>query len=185
MRKAASTFTILLILSILVSAGESAKSLYQKGVKAEARQDYEAAYEYYKAAYNQKPEELKYRLPFERMRFEAAAIKVRRGQKLRDQGKLQEALALFQAAAAIDPSNDMAAQTTPRSQQMMQKESGGGKGSSSSPPKRGEEDDPLRRRLESAGSPVELGTISNVPLTNLEFSSQDTKVIYQTLRKLA
>ncbi len=185
MRKAASTFTILLILSILVSAGESAKSLYQKGVKAEARQDYEAAYEYYKAAYNQKPEELKYRLPFERMRFEAAAIKVRRGQKLRDQGKLQEALALFQAAAAIDPSNDMAAQEIRRTQQMMQKESGGGKGSSSSPPKRGEEDDPLRRRLESAGSPVELGTISNVPLTNLEFSSEDTKVIYETIGKLA
>src|SRR5260221_7925256 len=147
MRKAASTFTILFVLSVLVSAGESAKSLYQKGVKAEARQDYEAAYDYYKAAYDQKPEELKYRLPFERMRFEAAAVKVRRGQKLRDQGKLQEALTLFQQAAAIDPSNDMAAQEIRRTQQMMQKESGGGKGSSRFSPKKRDEDDTLRRRL--------------------------------------
>src|ERR1041385_3570952 len=110
MRKALSTFAFLIILAAIVSAGESARSLYQKGRKAEARQDYEAAYDYYKAAYDQKPEDLKYRLPFERMRFEASATKVKKGQRLRDQGKLQEALTLFQQAAAIDTSNDMALQ---------------------------------------------------------------------------
>src|SRR5882672_7136733 len=126
MRKAASTFTILFVLTAFLSAGESPKSLYQKGTKAEARQDYEAAYEYYKAAYDQKPTELKYRLPFERMRFEAAAVKVRRAQKLRDAGKLQEALTLFSQASAIDPSNDMALQEIRRTQLMMQKGPGGG-----------------------------------------------------------
>ncbi len=181
MRKAASTFTFLFILTALVSAGESAKSLYQKGVKAEARQDYEAAYDYYKAAYDQKPQELRYRLPYERMRFEAAAVKIKRAQKLREQGKLQEAIVLFQQAAAIDPSNDLALQEIRRTQQMLQKDSGGGKGPSS----KREDDDPLRKRLESAGSPIELAPISNIPLTNLEFSSEDTKVIYETIGKLA
>src|SRR5215510_16565447 len=99
MRKVTATLTLLFIFAAFLSAAESAKSLFEKGVKAEARQDYEAAYDFYKAAYQAKPEELKYRVPFERMRFLAAASKVRRGQKLREEGKLQDALALFQQAS--------------------------------------------------------------------------------------
>ncbi len=184
MRKAASTLAFLIILSALVTAGESAKSLFQKGKKAEARQDYEAAYDFYKAAYDQKPEDLRYRLPYERMRFQAAAVKVRRAQKLRDQGKLQEALTLFEQAAAIDSSNDLALQEIRRTQLMMQKDPGGSKGTTS-PQKKDDEDDPLRRRLESAASPAELNAISNVPLSNLEMANEDTKVIYETIGKLA
>ena len=90
MRRVARILTFVLFCSALVGA-ESAKSFHQKGTKAEARQDYEAAYEYYKQAYDLKPTEIKYRVPFERTRFLAAASKVRRAQKLRDQGKLQEA----------------------------------------------------------------------------------------------
>src|ERR1051325_5438984 len=115
MRKVTASLTIL-------SAAESAKTLFQKGAKAEARQDYEAAYEFYKAAYQQKPEELKYRVPYERIRMLAAATKVKRGQKLREQGSLQDALTLFQQAIEVDPSNDLAAQEIRRTQQMMQKE---------------------------------------------------------------
>jgi len=76
MRKVTATLTILLIFAAILSAAESAKTLFQRGVKAEARQDYEAAYEFYKAAYQQKPEELKYRVPFERTRMLSAASKV-------------------------------------------------------------------------------------------------------------
>src|SRR5258708_33079170 len=121
MRKVTATLTILLIFAAILSAVGSAKTLFQRGVKAEARQDYEAAYEFYKAAYQQKPEELKYRVPFERTRMLSAASKVKRGQKLRDQGNLQEALTLFQQAVEIDPSNDMAAQEIPRTQPVNEK----------------------------------------------------------------
>ena len=110
MRKVTATLTFLFIFAAFLSAAESAKSLFQKGVKAEARQDYEAAFEFYKAVYQQKPEELKYRVPFERTRLLASASKIKRGQKLRDQGNLPEALALFQQAIEVDPSNDLAAQ---------------------------------------------------------------------------
>src|SRR6516225_2330938 len=125
MGRAARILTFVLFCSALIGA-ESAKSLYQKGRGAEARQDYEAAYEYYKKAYDLKPTDLKFRLPFERVRFLAAASKVRRGQKIREQGDLQEALTLFEEAAAIDPSNDLAAQEIRRTQEMIQKQAGGG-----------------------------------------------------------
>ena len=184
MRKVTATLTILLIFAAILSAAESAKSLFQKGVKAEARQDYEAAYDFYKAAYQQKPEELRYRVPFERTRMLSAASKVKRGQRLRDQGNLQDALTLFQQAAEIDPSNDLAAQEIRRTQQMMQKGPAGG-GQASSPPARSEEDDPLRRRLESASGPVALTQIPDVPLSALEMNNEDSKVLYETIGKLA
>jgi tetratricopeptide (TPR) repeat protein len=63
MRKVTATLTILFLFAAFLSAAESAKSLFQKGAKAEARQDYEAAFEFYKAAYQQKPENLKYSVP--------------------------------------------------------------------------------------------------------------------------
>src|SRR5437899_547982 len=100
MRRVARILAFVLVCSALLTAADSAKTLYKKGVQAEARQDYEAAYTYYKQAYDLKPTDLKYRLPYERTRFLAAADKVHHGQKLREQGKLQEALALFQQAAA-------------------------------------------------------------------------------------
>src|SRR6266481_4629367 len=183
MRKVTATLTVLFLLAAFLPAAESAKTLFQKGVKAEARQDYEAAYEFYKAAYRQKPEELRYRVPFERMRVLAAAAKVKHGQKLRADGNLQEALALFQQAVEIDPSNDLAAQEIRRTQQMIQK-GAAGPGASSNAPARHEEEDPLRKRLEGASSPVALGEIPNTPLSALEMTD-DSKVLYETIGKLA
>ena len=46
---------------ILPAAAESAKSLYNKGRDAEARQNYEQAYDFYKQAYSQKPQDTSYR----------------------------------------------------------------------------------------------------------------------------
>src|SRR5260370_3455484 len=119
MRILRSALAIIILFSSFAAVSESAKSLYNKGVDADARQDYEAAYEYYKAAYEKNPKDLKYRVPYQRTRFLAAASKVHRGQKLREAGKLQEALELFQQAAQIDPTNDLAQQKMRRTQQMM------------------------------------------------------------------
>ena len=184
MRKVTATLTFLFIFAAFLSAAESAKSLFQKGVKAEARQDYEAAFDYYKAAYQQRPEDLKYRVPFERTRMLASASKIKRGQKLRDQGNLPEALALFQQALEADPSNDLAAQEIRRTQLMMQKP-GGGPGASISPARQQEEEeDPLRKRLEGASAPVALAQFPDAPLSAIEMTD-DSKVLYETIGKLA
>jgi general secretion pathway protein D len=184
MRKVTATLTILFIFAAFLSAAESAKTLYQKGAKAEAREDYEAAYEFYRAAYQQKPDELRYRVPFERTRMLAAASKIKKGQKLREQGKLVDALAMFQQAVEIDPSNDLAAQEIRRTQQMIQKSpAGGGQGALTEPSRR-EEEDPLRKRLEGASSPVALGQFPEAPVSALEMT-EDSKVAYETIGKLA
>jgi general secretion pathway protein D len=184
MRKVTASLIMVLTFAAILSAAESAKTLFQKGVKAEARQDYEAAFEFYKAAYQQKPEELKYRVPYERTRMLAAASKVKRGQKLRDQGNLQDALTLFQQAIEIDSSNDLAAQEIRRTQLMMQKATSGPGQAGVSPPSRRDEEDPLRQRLENASGPVSLTQIPDVPLSALEMTD-DSKVLYETIGKLA
>jgi general secretion pathway protein D len=181
MRRVTRIVPFVLLCSAVLMAVDSAKSLFKQGVQAEAHQDYEAAYDYYKRAYQLKPAELRYRLPFERLRFQAAASKVHRAQKLRELGKLQQSLELFEEAAAVDPSNDLAAQEIRRSQEMIQKQSAQGN-APSSPPK-GEED-PLRQRLEEAGGPVRLNPISNLPIDATELTN-DTKTIYETIGKLA
>src|SRR5579863_2225039 len=102
---------------------ESAGSLYKKGVDADARQQYEAAYEYFKAAYEKKPKDIRYREAADRERFYAAITKVHRGQQLRQQGNLQQALTEFQNAAALDPSLQIAQQEASVTQQMIEQQS--------------------------------------------------------------
>ncbi len=184
MRKVTATLTILFLFAAFLPAAESAKTLYQKGAKAEARQDYEAAFDFYKAAYQQKPDELRYRVPFERTRMLSAASKIKRGQKLREQGNLQDALTLFQQAIEVDPSNDLAAQEIRRTEIMIQKGPSGGGQAGSIPPSRRDEDDPLRKRLEGASSPVALAQFPDSPITALEMT-EDSKVAYETIGKLA
>jgi general secretion pathway protein D len=166
---------VLLCLSLPAFA-DKAKTLYGKGADAEARQNYEQAYDFYKQAYAIKPKELRYRASFERMRFLSAASHVHRGQILRDGGKLEEALAEFQKAMEIDGSSFIAQQELKRTQQMIQE-------AQNPQPQASAGASALRRRLESAQGPVELAPISNVPIT-LKLT-EDTKVIFETIGKLA
>src|SRR5947209_7245506 len=96
-------WSLVAILS-LPAAADKAKTLYDQGQDAEARQQYEDAYKFFKQAFDLKPKELRYRAALERIRFEAGASLVHQGQKLREQGKLDDAAVAFQKALAIDPS---------------------------------------------------------------------------------
>jgi general secretion pathway protein D len=180
MKRAARILALVLVCSAVAVASDSARHLFKKGVDAEARQDYETAFAYYKQAYDLKPTELKYRVPFERTRFLAAASKVHRAQKLREQGDLQEALAVFEEAAAIDPSNELAAQEIRRTQQLIEKQSA--PTNAPTPPKM--EEDALRKRLQDARAPVMLNEISGNTISALE-CSEDAKICYDTVGKLA
>src|ERR1700690_4665551 len=87
---------------------DSAKGLYDKGADAEARQNYEQAFDYFKQAYNLKPKDLRYRTGYERTRFYSASSHVHRGQIMRDAGKLDDALVEFKKGLEIDPSSFIA-----------------------------------------------------------------------------
>jgi general secretion pathway protein D len=167
---------LLVVLAILPAIADKAKTLYEKGQDAEARQNYEAAYGFFKQAYDLKPKDLRYRASFERMRFKAAATAVHRGQQLRDEGKLQEALAEFQKAVQIDPSLFIAQQELKRTVQMINN-------ATNPPPQAAGPPSGLQRKIREAGGPVELAPISNVPITVK--LTEDSKVIYQTIGQLA
>lgn len=157
-------------------AADNAKAFFNKGRDAEDRQNYEQAYDFYKQAYDLKPTNLNYRASYERLRFLAGASHVHRGQLLREAGQLDAALAEFQKAAEIDPSSAIAKQELLRTKQMMDATKAAP--SAAAPPVGF-----LQKRIDQAGGPVELATISNVPI-NLKIS-EDTKVIYETVGKLA
>src|SRR5580698_6447924 len=167
---------LLVVVAILPAIADKAKTMYDKGQDAEARQNYEAAYDFFKQAYDLKPKDLRYRTSFERMRFKAAATIVHRGQGLRDEGKLQEALAEFQKAAQIDPSLFIAQQELKRTVEMIND-------ASSPPPQAAGPPNNLERKIRDAPGPVELAPISTVPITVK--LTEDSKVIYQTVGQLA
>jgi general secretion pathway protein D len=169
---------LVVAVTLLAIAAESAKSLYNKGKDAEARQDYEGAYAAYRQAYEQKPRDLAYRAATERTRFLAAASHVHRGQLLREAGKLQEALAEFQKATEIDSSSFIAQQEIRRTQKLIDAGNPPPPRSGATPPSVG-----LQKRVQEAQGPVDLAAISNIPIT-LKLT-EDTKVIYETVGKLA
>ena len=155
-------------------AADKAKDLYEKGADAQARQDYEKAFEYFKQAYDLKPKDLRYRTAYERNKFLAASSHVHRGQILRDAGKLGDAKLEFEKALLIDPSSFIAQQELKRTLQMIQEaehpqpqaSSRGGSGE-------------LRKLLSEARGPVDLAPISNAPIT-LKLTEK-SNVIYETV----
>jgi len=168
---------LLVVATTLPASPSGANSLFNKGKDAEARQNYELAYDYYKQAFDLKPKDLAYRAAYERLRFYAGASHVKRGQLLRDSGKLDEALAEFQKAVEIDPSSPIAQQEIRRTQQMIDTAKTPGPKAVAPAPSG------LQQRVQEAQGPVELAAISNIPIT-LKLT-EDTKVIYETVGKLA
>ena len=177
MRWRPAALLLVVVVLTLPAAADQAKSWYQKGQDAEARQNYEQAYDDYKQAYDLKPKNLGYRASFERLRFLAGASHVHRGQLLREAGKLDEALAEFQKAAEIDPSSFIAQQEIKETQKMIEQ--------AKSPAPRAAEPpaDSIEKRLAQVTGPVELAPIENVPITLV--ATDDTKTIYETVCKLA
>jgi len=161
----------------LPAIADKAKDLYTKGQDAEARQQYEAAFDLYKQAYNLKPKDLRYRAAFERVRFQAAATIVHQGQKLRDDGKLDEAVAAFQKALSIDPSLFIAQQELNRTLKMINDQK-------NPPPQAAGPPSGLQRKVREAAGPIELAPISNIPIT-VKMLSTKSDVVYRTVGQLA
>jgi len=172
------TILAILVAVTLPAAADKAKSLFNKGKDAEARQNYEQAYDFYKQAYDLEPKDLQYRAAFDRVRFYAAASHVHRGQLLQDAGKLDEALDEFRTAANIDPASSIARQEIKKTLKMIE-DAKAAPGPQSVAPPPGD----LQKRITEAQGPVDLTAISNVPIT-LKLT-EDTKMIYETVGKLA
>jgi general secretion pathway protein D len=169
-------FLLLVAAVTLPAIADKVKDLYAKGQDAEARQQYEVAYGFFKQCYDLKPKDLRYRASFERIRFEAAAAIVHHGQKLREDGKLDEAVAEFQRALGIDPSLFIAKQELNRTLKMINDQRNP-QPQAAGPPVG------LERRVHDAAGPVELAPISNIPITVKLTDKSDT--VFRTIGQLA
>jgi general secretion pathway protein D len=74
-------------------------------------------------AYELDPNDIGYQLQVRRVRYEAGDMHVKNGQKLRNAGKLSEALAEFEKAYAVDPASDIAGEEIRRTRAMIQRNS--------------------------------------------------------------
>ena len=146
-------------------------------MKAELRQDYDAAYEDYLKAHQKKPGDLRYQERLARMRFQAAAMHVDRGRVLRQSGDIAGALNQFTRALQIDPGNEAAAQEVQITQRQDQTP-----GASAAPLGTTENGANLKE-ISDISPPLELKPVSDDPITL--HMVEDSKNIYQAIGKLA
>jgi general secretion pathway protein D len=167
--------TVFGLSSVLLRA-ESASTFFKRGQSAEAREDYDTAFDNYQKAQAKAPKDLQFRAAYYRVRVAASAQHVTKGRKLLAAGKDQEALAEFLHAAEIDPSNEAAQQAIASVRQKQ------GEAVPTAdvgiPESEGKQED-----INSMGAPAVLRPVSNEPLTL--HMQEDAKVIYQAVGKAA
>jgi general secretion pathway protein D len=152
-----------------------ASQAFKHGQAAEAREDYDAAYQYYQQAFNMSPTDVRYKGAYYRLRLTASATHVTNGRKLLAAGDLQGALTEFLHATQIDPSNEAAQQEIAKVRAL----------SGEQPPRLAPQ--PMapgrQEEIESIGTPPQLKPMSNEPLTL--HMAEDAKVVYQAIGRAA
>ena len=163
-------------LSSVALRAESANTFFKRGQSAEAKEDYDAAYDNYQKAHVKAPKDLQFRAAMYRVRITASAVHVTKGQRLLDAGNEQGALSEFLHAAEIDPSNESAQQAIAR----VRKKHGevAPVSETSLPQIEGKQEN-----LETMSAPAVLKPVSNEPLTL--HIQEDAKMVYQAIGKAA
>ncbi|MGB9605259.1 MAG: secretin N-terminal domain-containing protein, partial [Bryobacteraceae bacterium] len=180
-------FTVAILPLPLAARTRKGDKLLAEGRKAEVRKDWEKALELYEGALAEDPGDPGYMLAARRVRFQAAQERVHRGQKLRSEGKLEEALAEFQRAFVLDPSSAIARQELQLTLDMVELEKK--RPEPVKPEERGLT--PIERarkqtesKLERIEPLPELRPLSRQPI-NLRMTNQPARVLFETVCKLA
>jgi general secretion pathway protein D len=177
---------LLLCATIEAKSKGNAEKLFKEGQAAEQKGDLDKALDLYMQALDLKPTDPSYMLAMRRVRFNAGQKHVNAGQKVRVEGKLEEALGEFQKALIADPASSIAIQEMKRTQVMIDTER---KQPAGKPEDRGMTPvEKMRRdneqRMESILSPPELKPALRT-VGPLKINNQPPKVIYETIGKLA
>ncbi|MBB5338275.1 cohesin domain-containing protein [Tunturiibacter gelidoferens] len=165
--------------SAATAHAQSASTWDKRGQDAEARQDFDTAYEDYHKAVLKKPKDLRFTEHFEKMRYQASVAHVDRGRVLRQSGDPQGAMAQFTRALQIDSGNQAAQQEIDGIQRQQQSDR-------DNTPQAKEQMSRQNETLSTIGSiagPVELKPVSNDPITL--HMVEDVKVIYEAIGKAA
>src|SRR5438270_7451726 len=160
----------------LLTAGcPKGKPDFAQGKKAEALQDYDAAFNFYQKAAKSDPYNASYKIKLNRARFEASELHVKRGVELRNQGNLPGAAGEFQRALAIDPGSPIADQELRKTVGMIAEKNRAADAAAELPSDSNEQPLP--------SMPPEFKPLSRAPI-NYKASS-DAKVVFDTIGKLA
>jgi len=161
--------------------------LYNQGQQAEQQRDFAKALEAYEKALAEDPGDISYQMAARRVRFQVGQAHVDRGEKLRSEGNLEEALIEFRQAFEIDPASPIAVQEIRRTLDMIEQQKGLKKplppeerGLTPAERARREAD----RRLASVMSIPQLKPLSPT-LMSFKANNQPPRVIIETICKLA
>ena len=154
---------------------QSANTYYKRGQSAEAREDYDGAFQNFQKAYSMMPKNEVYRTAFYRVRFTDAAMHVTNGRKLEASGDEQGALVELLRAAEIDPSNEAAQQEIAK---IRARHADQPLPQASSPMSAA-----TQAAIDSIGAPPQLKPVTNEPF--VLHMAEDSKVVYQAIGKAA
>jgi len=160
---------------LLASGCPKGKPDYNQGNKAEALQDYDAAFTYYQKAAKADPFNASFKIKLNRVRFEASEMHVKRGVEMRNRGDLQGAASEFQRAQIIDPASPVADQELRKTVEMIADKNRAADAAAEPPSDTNEQ--PL------AALPPEIKPLSRAPI-NLKMT-EDAKKVFDTIGKLA
>ncbi|GGG94320.1 cohesin domain-containing protein [Silvibacterium dinghuense] len=170
----AAGFVLVLVFSSAAAHAQSAGKLYKQGQVAEEKDDIEGAFNDYLAAFQKDPKDERYKLSYERLKVPVGSLHVKRGEALRAQGDTTGAVTEFLRALQIDSSNELAQQDL----EAVREKVNNIPGLPETPKARAE-----GTELHDLGGPIRLKPLSSEPLTL--HSVEDSKIIYQTIGKLA
>lgn len=166
-----------LLATALTLNATSAKSYYKRGLSAEARGDYDAAFTYFQKAYSLTPKDIGYKEAFYRVQIPAAAVHMKNGRRLLQNGDEQGALTEFLRALEIDPSDEAAQQEIEKVRSLHKERLP--ENVTGVPDEVASE----RAELDTIAAPVQLKPVSDESLTL--HMLQDSKVVYQAVGKAA
>jgi general secretion pathway protein D len=157
--------------------------LLKLGQKAEAEKHYDVALQYFDQALDTDPQDPEYLLNQQRGRSEAAQAEIAEGRKLQNEQKLDEALVQFQKAFLADPSSEIALQEIRQTNQMIKERSALPAGTPVLTPAE-KARQAVEKRINSLEGPPTLRPLNN-QITSLKMNNQPTRVLYETVSKLA
>ena len=167
------------------AGSRKAKKLYHQARQAELAKDFDQALDLYDQALAEDPEDPRYQLASRRMRFVAGQRHVMLGRRQRDQGHFEEAAHEFLRALEIDPASTIANQERKRTLDLIERQSKSESGEIDIETPLERERAERNRRMERLKQLPELEPISTRPLETLTFRDQESKVVFETIGKLA
>jgi general secretion pathway protein D len=154
-------------------------------IQAEARKDYDKAFELFDKAVHEDPQDAGYQMGSRRTHFEASQVHVQAGLKLKKAAELEKALVEFQKAFTVDPSSSIAIQEIKETTEMLDEKRKGNLPPGQNPlsPVEKARKDSIAM-IESLLPVPQLKPVTN-KITQLKMNNQPPKVLYETVGKLA